>query len=236
MTGWIKLDVLSLRMLSAIADAADIVEQQTGQRPDLNALRFDDSRVYDMICRGETVGVFQVESRAQASLIPRFQPRTFADLTIQIALSVPARAGQHGASLPSPPRTPNTAGALSPIRCWKKPFLQQTLGVILFQEQYFKGGAATWPVSRLVRASCSRRAQGYKRADQQIEAFRLRFPGRSARQRRAVAGCRTNLQTTQSVRQLFVLQGPRGRFRCYNVLVGPAPLLRIHRLLRRVAA
>jgi len=81
--------VLSLRMLAAIADAVDIVEQQTGQRPDLNALRFDDPRVYDLICRGATVGVFQVESRSQASLIPRFQPRSFADLTIEIALIRP---------------------------------------------------------------------------------------------------------------------------------------------------
>ncbi|CAG0960666.1 hypothetical protein GPROT1_00784, partial [Gammaproteobacteria bacterium] len=89
MVGWVKLDVLGLRMLAAISDACDLIEQQTGQRPDLNALRFDDKRVFDMICRGETVAVFQVESRAQASLIPRFQPRSFADLTVEIALIRP---------------------------------------------------------------------------------------------------------------------------------------------------
>lgn len=85
LAGWIKLDVLGLRMLSAIADACEIIAVRTGRRPDLSALRFDDPKVYDMICRGETVGVFQVESRAQASLIPRFQPRP--------------DSGQHGASL-----------------------------------------------------------------------------------------------------------------------------------------
>lgn len=67
MTGWVKLDVLGLRMLAAISDACDLVAQQTGQRPDLNALRLDDPRVYDMICRGATVGVF----RSKAVLKPR---------------------------------------------------------------------------------------------------------------------------------------------------------------------
>jgi error-prone DNA polymerase len=72
-------------MLSVIADACGVIERQTGQQPNLSSLRFDDRRVYDMICHGETVGVFQVESRAQQDLIPRFQLRTFADLTVEVA-------------------------------------------------------------------------------------------------------------------------------------------------------
>jgi error-prone DNA polymerase len=79
MAGWVKLDVLGLRMLSAIADACDIVAARTDQRPDLSVLGCDDPKVYDMLCRGETIGVFQVESRAQATLIPRFQQAIWPD-------------------------------------------------------------------------------------------------------------------------------------------------------------
>ena len=94
----VKIDLLGLRMLSALEDAIAIIEAQTGRRPDLDALPRDDPAVYEMLCRGETVGVFsrqkrgmflQVESRAQANLIPRFQPRCFADLVIHISLIRP---------------------------------------------------------------------------------------------------------------------------------------------------
>lgn len=172
MTGWIKLDVLSLRMLSAIADAVDVVAQQTGQRPDLNALRFDDPRVYDLICRGETVGVFQVESRAQASLIPRFQPRSFADLTIEIAL---IRPGPVQGNMVHP--FLNRRDRLEPVRYLHpllKPALEETLGVILFQEQVLKV-ARDLAGFTAGEGELLRRALGHKRADEQIETFRAKF-------------------------------------------------------------
>ena len=107
-----------------------------GQRPDLNALRFDDRRVYDMICRGETVGVFQVESRAQASLIPRFQPRSFADLTVEIAL---IRPGPVQANMVRPYlRRRDGEERVTYLHPLLKPALEETHGVILFQEQVLK--------------------------------------------------------------------------------------------------
>ena len=66
----------------AIEDTVTIVEKLTGRRPDLDTLPPDDDEVYTMLARGETIGVFQVESRAQANLIPNFKPRSFADLAI----------------------------------------------------------------------------------------------------------------------------------------------------------
>lgn len=136
MAGWIKLDVLGLRMLSAVADACEIVRQQTGQRPDLSSLRFDDRNVFDLICRGETVGVFQVESRAQASLIPRFQPRSFADLTVQIAL---IRPGPVQANMVHPfLRRRDREETVVYLHPSLKPALEETKGVILFQEQVLK--------------------------------------------------------------------------------------------------
>ena len=172
MSGWIKLDVLGLRMLSALSDACDIIARQTGQQPDLSALRLDDPQVYAMLCRGETVGVFQVESRAQAALIPRFQPRTFADLTIQIALIRPGPI-QGNMVHPYLRRRDGTR----PVR-YLHPLLEsalaETLGVILFQEQVLKVArdlAGFTPGE----GELLRRALGHKRADEQVEALRTRF-------------------------------------------------------------
>jgi error-prone DNA polymerase len=172
MVGWIKLDVLGLRMLSAISDSCDIIARQTGRRPDLSALRLDDPQVYAMLRRGETVGVFQVESRAQASLIPRFQTRCFADLTIQIALIRPGPI-QGNMVHPYLRRRDGT----EPVRYLHpllEPALAETLGVILFQEQVLK-------VARDLtgftpgEGELLRRALGHKRAGEQIETLRTRF-------------------------------------------------------------
>lgn len=190
LAGWIKLDVLGLRMLSAIADACDVIERQTGQRPDLSLLRFDDRQVYDMICRGATVGVFQVESRAQQDLIPRFQPRTFADLMVEIAL---IRPGPIQANMVHPylrrrdGREP--AIYLHPLL---KPALQETLGVILFQEQVLKVArdlAGFTPGE----GELLRRALSHKHAQQQIELFRARF----------IAGAQSNGVAEKIADQVF---------------------------------
>lgn len=172
MAGWVKLDVLGLRMLSAISDACDMVAAQTGQRPDLTALRPDDPRVFAMLRRGETVGVFQVESRAQAALIPRFQPRNFADLTVQIAL---IRPGPIQGNMVHPYL--RRREGREPVRYLHpdlEPALQETLGVILFQEQVLKIArdlAGFTPGE----GELLRRALGHKRADQQVEQLRARF-------------------------------------------------------------
>lgn len=177
MAGWIKLDVLGLRTLSAIADAGEIVAAQTGERPALAALRFDDPAVYDMICRGETVGVFQVESRAQASLIPRFQPRSFADLTVEIAL---IRPGPVQANMVHPYlRRRDGTEPVHYLHPRLQPALEETLGVILFQEQVLKVArdlAGFTPGE----GELLRRALSHKRAGEQIEAFRAKFTAGAA--------------------------------------------------------
>ena len=187
--GMIKIDLLGLRMLSAIEDAVTIVEAQTGERPDPSAggstgsphrsgqspetLPLNsDPEVYDMLCRGETVGVFQVESRAQASLIPRFQPRSFADLVIQISL---IRPGPIQAQMVHPYL--RRRQGLEPVT-YLHPLLEsalaETLGVIVFQEQVLKVArdlAGFTPG----RAELLRRALSHKRADEQVVRFREEF-------------------------------------------------------------
>jgi len=170
--GLVKIDLLGLRMLSAIEDAVTIVEAQTGQRPDLSTLSQDDPEVYDMICRGETIGVFQVESRAQASVIPRFQPRSFDDLVIQIPL---IRPGPLQAQMVHPYL--NRRDGQEPVT-YPHPLLEnalrETLGVIIFQEQVLKV-ARDLAGFRPGEAELLRRALSHKRAKQRITAFKARF-------------------------------------------------------------
>ncbi len=176
--GMVKIDLLGLRMLSTIEDAVTIVEAQTGQRPDLTALSHDDPEVYDMLCRGQTIGVFQVESRAQASLIPRFQPRSFHDLIIQISL---IRPGPLQAHMVHPYlRRRQRREAIRYPHPLLEPALNETLGVIIFQEQVLK-------VARDLadftpgEAELLRRALSHKQAKRQIIQFKQRFLEGAAR-------------------------------------------------------
>jgi len=170
--GMIKIDLLGLRMLSAIEDAVTIVEAQTGERPDLDRLSHDDPQVYDMLCRGETIGVFQVESRAQASLIPHFQPRNFSDLVIEISLIRPGPLQAHMVH----PYLRRRQG-LEPVT-YLHPLLEnalaETLGVIVFQEQVLKV-ARDLAGFTAGRAELLRRALAHKRAGEQVAAFRAEF-------------------------------------------------------------
>ncbi|MER7584355.1 PHP domain-containing protein [Kitasatospora sp. NPDC097691] len=87
--GLVKIDLLGLGMLSALHDACDLIAQHHGRRLDLATIPPDDPDMYAMLCRADSVGLFQVESRAQASALPRLRPRRFYDLVVQVALIRP---------------------------------------------------------------------------------------------------------------------------------------------------
>jgi len=87
--GIIKIDILGLRMLSLIAESCALIEQQTDTTVDFEQIRLDDPAVFAMIAAADTIGVFQVESRAQAQVLPRLKPRTFNDLIVSISLIRP---------------------------------------------------------------------------------------------------------------------------------------------------
>src|SRR4051794_12431065 len=84
-----KVDVLALGMLTCIRKCFDLIDAHKGERWELATVKQDDPRVYDMLCRGESLGVFQVESRAQMNMLPRLKPRTFYDLVIEVAIVRP---------------------------------------------------------------------------------------------------------------------------------------------------
>ncbi|CAN0585451.1 unnamed protein product, partial [Laminaria digitata] len=87
--GILKVDVLALGMLTCIRKAFDFLETHKGLRFNLATTPSDDTATYDMLCKGDSLGVFQVESRAQMNMLPRLRPRTFYDLVIEVAIVRP---------------------------------------------------------------------------------------------------------------------------------------------------
>ena len=131
--GLVKVDILALGMLSAIRRALEMVSAKDGQKMDLHQIPDEDPRVYDMLCKADSVGVFQVESRAQMSMLPRLQPRRYYDLVIQVAIVRPGPI-QGGMVHPYLRRRNNEEPHDIPNQ-ELQPALGRTLGVPIFQEQ-----------------------------------------------------------------------------------------------------
>ncbi len=161
--GLLKVDILALGMLSCLRRALDIVSEQRGERFELYDIPPEDTATYDMISQADTVGVFQIESRAQMAMLPRMQPRTFYDLVIEIAIIRPGpieggmiqpylrrRTGEETVSYPSP--------AMEAV-------LERTLGVPIFQEQVMQiamvaAGFTPGEADRLRRAMAAWKRKG----------------------------------------------------------------------------
>jgi error-prone DNA polymerase len=136
-----KVDVLALGMLTCIRKCFDLIADHKGKRYELATVPPEEKPVYDMLCRGESLGVFQVESRAQMNMLPRLKPRTFYDLVIEVAIVRPGpiqgdmvhpylrrRNGKEKENYPSPSPEHGEKDELYKV-------LHKTLGVPLFQEQ-----------------------------------------------------------------------------------------------------
>jgi error-prone DNA polymerase len=136
--GFLKIDVLALGMLTCIRKAFHLVKKHYGLDLTLAgiALKEDDTKVYDMICKADTIGVFQIESRAQQSMLPRLRPRKFYDLVIEVAI---VRPGPIQGDMVHPYlRRRNNEEAVDYPSEEIKEILKRTLGVPLFQEQAMK--------------------------------------------------------------------------------------------------
>ncbi|MGI9428981.1 MAG: error-prone DNA polymerase, partial [Bythopirellula sp.] len=134
--GMLKIDCLALGMLTAIRKCFDLVEKHTGKHWSLATLPAEDPEVYDMICQADTLGVFQIESRAQMSMLPRLRPRRFYDLVIEVAI---VRPGPIQGDMVHPYL--KRRNGLEPITYPNdeiKAVLDRTLGVPIFQEQAMK--------------------------------------------------------------------------------------------------
>ena len=172
--GLVKFDLLGLGMLSALRHCFDLVADATGERWLLETIPKEEPAVYDMLCRADSIGVFQVESRAQMGLLPRLRPREFYDLAIQIALIRPGPI-QGGAVHPfvrrktDPKRNPVTYAHPD-----LEPVLKRTLGIPVFQEQLIQMATVLGDCTP-DDADLLRRAMGSKRGLEKIERIRDRL-------------------------------------------------------------
>ena len=170
--GLVKFDLLGLGMLSALHYAIDLVAEHKGIEVDLARLDLSDERVYEMLQRADSVGVFQVESRAQMATLPRLRPRVFYDLVVEVALIRPGPI-QGGSVHPYIKRR----NGLEPVT-YDHPSmeraLRKTLGVPLFQEQLMQL-AVDCAGFTAAEADQLRRAMGAKRSTEKMQRLRDRF-------------------------------------------------------------
>lgn len=170
--GLVKFDLLGLGMLAALQYCFDMVADATGERWELATMPKEEQGVYDMLCRADSIGVFQVESRAQMGLLPRLQPREFYDLVIEIALIRPGPI-QGGAVHPYVRRKlgkEKVTYAHDKLR----PVLERTLGVPVFQEQLMQMGMAVGGLTG-EDADLLRRAMGSKRGVERIDSLKKKL-------------------------------------------------------------
>ena len=176
--GLVKFDLLGLGMLSAIHYMIDLVEEHEGRTVDTAKLDLDDPTVYEMLQRADSIGVFQVESRAQMATLPRLKPKKFYDLVIEVALIRPGPI--QGGSVHPFIRRHNEQEEWDYDHPLLANALRKTLGVPLFQEQLMQiavdvGGFSPAEADEL------RRAMGAKRSTHRMELLRERFYDGAAR-------------------------------------------------------
>ncbi len=170
--GFVKIDFLALGALSQLQEAVELIKRRTGKRIDLSRIDFEDAKVYDMLCRVDTIGIFQVESAAQMQTINRLRPRNLVDMAHEVGAVRPGVGVNDGVRDYLARRTGRKAVTYDhPL---EKRSLERTLGVVLFQDQVNQlaidvAGFAPSEADRL------RRAFGRKHNGQLIDHFRQKF-------------------------------------------------------------
>ncbi len=170
--GLVKFDLLGLGMLSALHYAIDLVAEHKGIEVDLSRLDLGEQAVYEMLQRADSVGVFQVESRAQMATLPRLKPRVFYDLVVEVALIRPGPI--QGGSVHPYIRRRNGLEQVTYDHPSMEPALRKTLGVPLFQEQLMQLAVDCAGFSA-AEADQLRRAMGSKRSTEKMRRLRSRF-------------------------------------------------------------
>ena len=180
--GLMKVDVLALGMLTCIRKAFDLMKAHSGVEHDLASVPPEEAEVYDMLCRGQSIGVFQVESRAQINMLPRLKPRCLYDLVIQVAIVRPGpiqgdmvhpylrrRNKEEKDDYPPPGRLYGPPDELEQV-------LKKTLGVPLFQEQAMKLAIVAAKFTD-AEANGLRKAMGTFRGDGSLHTYEKRMVG-----------------------------------------------------------
>jgi len=228
--GIVKVDLLGLGMMAVLEESLEIIRDNYGKEIDLGRLPADDPVVYETLRRADTVGMFQIESRAQMSCLPRLRPVRFYDIVVQVAI---IRPGPIVGKMVNPylkrrqGREPATC--LHPSL---EPVLARTLGVPLFQEQLlrmamiaagFTGG----------EAEELRRAMGFKRSEKRMKDIELKL--RRGMEKRGITG---HVQDTivQSITSFALYGFPESHAASFALLAYASAYLKCHYLAAFTAA
>ncbi len=188
--GLIKMDMLGLRTLSVIAEALELIKDTAGVRLDLDLLPLNDPKVFEMCSAADTIGVFQIESRAQMQTLPRTRPNSFNDLVVEVAIIRPGPI-QGNAVHPYIRRKQGREPVTYPHPLLE-PILKDTLGVILYQEQIIE-------IAMRVAGMTPSGADGFRRA----MTRHLNHVEMSSLEGGFIAGCLANGVPREVADQLF---------------------------------
>ncbi|MEA2625953.1 MAG: error-prone polymerase [Candidatus Binatota bacterium] len=220
--GIIKVDLLGLGMMAVLEDALPLVREHEGVDVDLGRLPTDDPAVYESLRRADTIGVFQVESRAQMATLPRLRPERFYDLVVEVAIIRPGpivgemvhpylnrRAGREPVTYAHP--------ALQPI-------LERTLGVPLFQEQLLRMAMAVAGFTP-GEAEELRRAMSFKRSVERMHGIESRL--RAGMARNGIVGKKAD-EIVQSITSFALYGFPESHAASFALLAYASAYLKVH--------
>ena len=234
--GLFKVDLLGLGALTQLDLGFRLLDRHYGRTLSLDRIPQDDPQTYDQMCRSDTVGVFQIESRAQMAMLPRLRPRQYYDLVVEISIVRPGPI-TGGMVHPYLRRRRGEEAVVYPHPCLE-PVLRKTLGVPLFQEQVMKLAmvAADYTPGE---ADQLRRDMAAWRRSGRIERHRDRLVTRMLAKRDRPRVRRAGVRPDPRVRRVRLPREPRGELRADRLRHGVAPLPlpgRVHLLAAQRAA
>jgi error-prone DNA polymerase len=228
--GIVKVDLLGLGMMAVLEDSLKLIDNHYREEVDLAKLPADDPTVYDTLQKADTVGMFQIESRAQMSCLPRLHPTRFYDIVVQVAIIRPGpivgqmvnpflmrRQGKQAVEYPHP--------SLEPV-------LERTLGVPLFQEQLLRMAMITAGFSG-GEAEELRRAFGFKRSERRMRDIEVKL--REGMKRNGIAP-EAQAQIIQSITSFALYGFPESHAASFALLAYASAYLKCHYLAAFTAA
>jgi error-prone DNA polymerase len=228
--GIVKVDLLGLGMMAVLKDSIQFIRQHHGEQVDLANLPQNDPQVYDTLCRADTVGIFQVESRAQMSCLPRLQPRCFYDLVVQVAIIRPGPiVGQMVNPYLKRRQGREPVDYLHPSL---ESVLKRTLGVPLFQEQLLRMAMIAAGFSG-GEAEELRRAFGFKRSEKRMHDIEVKLRRGMDRQGITVA---VQDRIVQSITSFALYGFPESHAASFALIAYASAWLKCHYLAAFTAA
>ena len=222
--GLIKVDLLGLGMMAVLEDCLKLIRSHWREEIDLGRLPADDPKVYETLCRADTIGMFQVESRAQQATLPRLRPLKFYDLVVEVALIRPGPiVGQMVHPYLNRRTGKEAPDALHPLL---EPVLARTLGVPLFQEQLLRMAMI---VSDFTGGEAEelRRAMGFKRSEARMSEIESRL--RSGMARKGIVS-ETQDRIVRSITSFALYGFPESHAASFALIAYASAWLKVHYL------